>query len=97
MESVERFEDTSRVPAVRGFLHRPEVPCGRGLVLTHGAGANCAYGVEVLTLADYPAWLVTESPDVYGTIAPRLNLPMLGEKPRSMGQPAVKPDPRGEV
>jgi predicted alpha/beta-hydrolase family hydrolase len=42
MESVERFEDTLRVPAVRGFLHRPEVPCGRALVLTHGAGGNCA-------------------------------------------------------
>ncbi len=26
---------------VRGFLHRPEVPDGRGAVLTHGAGGNC--------------------------------------------------------
>lgn len=26
---------------VRGFLHVPEVPSGDGLVLTHGAGANC--------------------------------------------------------
>jgi phosphatidylglycerol---prolipoprotein diacylglyceryl transferase len=44
-----------------------------------GCGAaNCGYGVEVPTLADYPAWLVSESPDVYGTIAPRLNLSVLG-------------------
>ncbi|HVC54234.1 MAG TPA: alpha/beta family hydrolase [Stellaceae bacterium] len=26
---------------VRGFLHRPDRPAGRGLVLTHGAGGNC--------------------------------------------------------
>ena len=42
MGSVERFEDASRLPAVRGFLHRPELRCERGLVLTHGAGGNCA-------------------------------------------------------
>jgi hypothetical protein len=29
-------------PFVRGFLHRPTKPNGHGLVLTHGAGANCA-------------------------------------------------------
>jgi uncharacterized membrane protein len=40
--------------------------------------ANCGYGLEVRTLADFPGWLVTESPDVYGVIAPRLNLPPLG-------------------
>jgi uncharacterized protein len=28
--------------SVRGFLHRPEHPEGDGLILTHGAGANCA-------------------------------------------------------
>lgn len=27
--------------AVRGFLHRPDSPSGDGVVLTHGAGANC--------------------------------------------------------
>jgi uncharacterized protein len=26
---------------VKGFLHRPEAPGNRGLVLTHGAGGNC--------------------------------------------------------
>ena len=28
-------------PAVRGFLHRPEISCGDALLLTHGAGSNC--------------------------------------------------------
>jgi predicted alpha/beta-hydrolase family hydrolase len=27
--------------SVRGYLHRPERGTGRGMVLTHGAGANC--------------------------------------------------------
>jgi predicted alpha/beta-hydrolase family hydrolase len=28
-------------PDVRGYLHRPNSDCGRGIVLTHGAGGNC--------------------------------------------------------
>ncbi len=39
--------------------------------------AACGYGSEVRTLADYPALLVTEAPDVYGTLAPRWNLPLI--------------------
>jgi predicted alpha/beta-hydrolase family hydrolase len=35
------FADTSRTPSVRGFLHVPASLSGDGLVLTHGAGANC--------------------------------------------------------
>ena len=35
-------EPTSGEPAVRGFLHRPSVAARGGLVLTHGAGSNCA-------------------------------------------------------
>jgi phosphatidylglycerol:prolipoprotein diacylglycerol transferase len=42
------------------------------------AAANSAYGLEVRTLADFPSWLVIESPDVYGIVAPRLNLPPIG-------------------
>jgi phosphatidylglycerol:prolipoprotein diacylglycerol transferase len=42
------------------------------------SAAACAYGVEVRTLADFPAWLVTESPDVYGSLAPRIDLPQIG-------------------
>jgi len=40
--------------------------------------AACGYGLEVRTLADFPGWLVIESPDVYGTVAPRLNLVPIG-------------------
>ncbi|HEV8048803.1 MAG TPA: alpha/beta fold hydrolase [Terriglobales bacterium] len=36
----EPFVDTSVDPNVRGFIHRPEILAGDGLVLTHGAGSN---------------------------------------------------------
>jgi predicted alpha/beta-hydrolase family hydrolase len=38
---MESFLDDSAQPAVRGFIHHPETKCADGLVLTHGAGANC--------------------------------------------------------
>lgn len=37
--SVQRFDEATD-PPVRGFLHRPEIANGSGLVLTHGAGSN---------------------------------------------------------
>jgi predicted alpha/beta-hydrolase family hydrolase len=37
----EQFADASVTPEVRGFLHRPASANGNGIVLTHGAGANC--------------------------------------------------------
>ncbi|WP_119065172.1 prolipoprotein diacylglyceryl transferase family protein [Aggregatilinea lenta] len=40
--------------------------------------AGTAYGYEVRTLADYPGWLVTELPDIYGIIAPRLEVQRAG-------------------
>jgi predicted alpha/beta-hydrolase family hydrolase len=41
-ESTPRvFTDVTVDPFVRGFLHHPANPNGKGLVLTHGAGANC--------------------------------------------------------
>lgn len=42
------------------------------------ATAASVYGVEVGTLANYPGWLVIESPDIYGAIAPRINLLPIG-------------------
>src|SRR5579864_4341909 len=41
MSAYREFFDLSAEPAVRGFLHEPAQPIGDGLVLTHGAGANC--------------------------------------------------------
>lgn len=39
--SIREISDASSQPAVRGFLHVPGTANGDGLVLTHGAGANC--------------------------------------------------------
>lgn len=39
--SAEVFFNSAATPAVRGFLHRPEIPSVDGLVLTHGAGGDC--------------------------------------------------------
>src|SRR5215831_15077335 len=39
--AIREIIDVSAEPAVRGFLHEPARPSGHGLVLTHGAGANC--------------------------------------------------------
>lgn len=40
-EITEFVEQTPEQAPVRGFLHVPESAKGEGLVLTHGAGANC--------------------------------------------------------
>jgi predicted alpha/beta-hydrolase family hydrolase len=45
------FREGSLPIAIRGFLHRPEKPADRGLVLTHGAGSNCRAPL-LLALAD---------------------------------------------
>jgi predicted alpha/beta-hydrolase family hydrolase len=37
----EPFSDVTAEPNIRGFLHTPAKPNGGGIVLTHGAGANC--------------------------------------------------------
>jgi uncharacterized protein len=37
---IRDFTDTAADPSVHGFLHTPETPNGKGLVLTHGAGSN---------------------------------------------------------
>lgn len=39
--TVESFLDMSAEPSVRGFLHLPGNASGGGVVLTHGAGADC--------------------------------------------------------
>ena len=40
--------------------------------------ANCGYGAEVDTLANYPSFMVSEAPDVYGLPAPRYNTQLFG-------------------
>lgn len=38
----------------------------------------CAYGAEVWTLADFPAWMVSERADAFGIVAPRYNVQQFG-------------------
>ena len=40
--------------------------------------AACGYGAEVWTLADYPAWAVSERADAFGVVAPRYNAQQFG-------------------
>jgi uncharacterized protein len=40
-------------PSVRGFLHTPIAPSGKGLVLTHGAGANCQSPLLIALAAEF--------------------------------------------
>lgn len=42
MRAAISFSDDSLEPAVRGFLHSPTNPNGDALILTHGAGSDCA-------------------------------------------------------
>ncbi|MCC6614902.1 MAG: prolipoprotein diacylglyceryl transferase [Anaerolineae bacterium] len=42
------------------------------------SSAGCGYGYEVSTLANYPALIAAELPDIYGVSAPRLNTPLFG-------------------
>jgi len=44
---------------IRGFLHRPAQPSGEGLVLTHGAGANCNAPVLLAAAGAFQAAGVT--------------------------------------
>lgn len=62
-DTAQPFLDRSAEPAVRGYLHRPAIPTGDGLILAHGAGSNaqapflvalaeafCTAGVSVLRI-----------------------------------------------
>lgn len=39
---------------------------------------SCRYGMEVVTLADYPAWMVWEGRDIFGIFAPRFHTQLIG-------------------
>jgi uncharacterized protein len=42
MDGISSIFDQSFDPAVRGFLQSPQKPTGDALILSHGAGSNCA-------------------------------------------------------
>ncbi|HEX8924200.1 MAG TPA: alpha/beta fold hydrolase [Terriglobales bacterium] len=73
-------EERDGVP-VRGFLHTPGDPCGDGLVLTHGAGANCQSRL-LTALADAFAHV--------GIVVLRCDLPFRQLRPHG-------PPPRGSA
>jgi predicted alpha/beta-hydrolase family hydrolase len=49
--TIRAFTDDSTNPRVCGFLHAPETPNGKALVLTHGAGSN-AQAPLLIAVAD---------------------------------------------
>jgi uncharacterized protein len=82
MDDYQEFMDASNQEIlVRGFLHRAADPSGDGLVLTHGAGANCNAPLLV-ALAD--AFCVT------GLSVLRCDLPFRQLRPHG-------PPPRGSA
>jgi hypothetical protein len=72
----EAFVEGSFDPPVRGFIHRPESTNGNGIVLTHGAGANCQ--TSLLTA-------VAEAFAAAGLMALRCDLPF--RQARAFGPP----------
>jgi phosphatidylglycerol:prolipoprotein diacylglycerol transferase len=53
-------------------------PIGAALAWAGCLMANCAYGQEVRTLADFPPLVAAELPDIYGTVAPRYSTQLFG-------------------
>lgn len=41
MAAVVPFSDDAVDPAVRGWIHTPQIPIGDTLIVAHGAGSNC--------------------------------------------------------
>ena len=77
MTSIAPFATTD----VRGFLHRPAKDNGSGLVLTHGAGANCDAPVLVEAARAFSA---------AGLVVLRCDLPFRQQRPSG-------PPPRGSA
>jgi uncharacterized protein len=80
MSTVREVTETSAEPAVRGFLHEPSSPNDDGLVLTHGAGANCE---SKLLIA-----LATAFADA-GYLVLRCDLPFRQSRPHGPPFPAL--------
>jgi hypothetical protein len=79
MGAVTAFEDTAETPAVRGFLHEPDEPDARGLVLTHGAGSNA--GAPLLVA-------LAEALATRGITVLRCDLPFRQARPRGSPSPS---------
>jgi uncharacterized protein len=74
------FSDTAAEPPIRGFLHLPEPANGDGIVLAHGAGADCK------------TTLLTELSNALaacGFMVLRCDLPFRQERPHGPPSPAT--------
>lgn len=80
MSAYRDFSDLSAEPAVRGFLHEPARAAGDGIVLTHGAGANCQSKL-LIAMADSFAGA--------GYIVLRCDLPFRQSRPYGPPFPAM--------
>jgi hypothetical protein len=74
---LEPLEERDGDVAVRGVLHKPRLPTGDGVVLAHGAGANCDSPVLRAVAAAFAA---------RGVTALRIDLPFRQARPK--GPPA---------
>ncbi|HYX52193.1 MAG TPA: alpha/beta fold hydrolase [Candidatus Limnocylindrales bacterium] len=78
--AVTEVDEIACLPPVRGFLHTPDQKNGDGLVLTHGAGANCnSKLLNALAAAFAEA----------GYVVLRCNLPFRQERPHGPPSPAI--------
>jgi predicted alpha/beta-hydrolase family hydrolase len=74
----EPFSDVTAEPHIRGFLHTPAKPNGSGVVLTHGAGANCQSKLLIE---------MSEAFAAAGFFALRMDLPFRIERPHGPPSP----------
>src|SRR6185437_14343028 len=72
-------------PGLRGFLHRPDVPGGDGLVLAHGAGGNCNAPVLVAAAEAFCG---------AGLMVLRIDLPFRQRRPRGPPSPHAAAEDR---
>jgi predicted alpha/beta-hydrolase family hydrolase len=91
MSKVHEFSEIATEPAVRGFLHEPsqasgdELASGDGLVLTHGAGANCQSKLLIALAEEFA---------IAGYVVLRCDLPFRQSRPHGPPFPAVAPRDR---
>jgi predicted alpha/beta-hydrolase family hydrolase len=74
----EPFIEMSFDPPVRGFIHRPEAANANGIVLTHGAGANCQTSLLIA---------LAEAFGMAGLTALRCDLPFRQARPYGPPRP----------
>jgi uncharacterized protein len=86
MSAYREFSDLSAEPAVRGFLHEPQQANGDGLVLTHGAGANCQSKLLIVLAGAFAD---------AGYLVLRCDLPFRQSRPHGPPFPAMARDREG--